>query len=375
MFKYLRYLGTHLLIALTIVGLMLGQSFAWLGIAAGVVCWIGADALSGAASSGVPRFRHPGILDGALYSFLPAVALLCAVYAWFLAPGDLFGLGQTLQPMLGVDVLARRAGNDWTSWLGASLSVALAVALGGILTAHELVHRTQQPVAMFVGRWLLALAWNASLEVAHVYGHHRDVGTRADPATARRGEHVYAFFVRSTLGQVRQAWHIERQRLAGSPAWQALVWRNKVSRGFMRSTAVAAGFLLAAGGSGLAMFLVASMWNKLLLEALNYLEHYGLVRDGATPYALRHAWDTDRAFSHVVLINLPMHSEHHLDPRTHFEGLAQRPESPLLPCGYLAALLLTLLPPVWRRLMAPRLADWDRRLATDEERDLIGSAR
>jgi hypothetical protein len=372
MLKYLRYLGTHVLIALTIAGLLLGQGWAWLGIGSGVVGWIGADALSGAART-APRFRHPAVLDYALYSFLPAVAVLCVVYAWVLSPHDLLGLGAALQQALGIDVLARRAGNDWVSWLGASLSVALAMALGAILTAHELVHRTQQPVAMFVGRWLLAMAWNASLEVAHVYGHHRDVGTPADPATARRGENVYAFFVRSTLGQVRQAWTIERQRLRGATRWQALVARNKVSRGFVRSTAVALAFLWAAGAPGLALFLVASMWNKLLLEALNYLEHYGLVRDGSTPYALRHAWDTNRAFSHVVLIHLPMHSEHHLEPRAHFEALEQRPESPLLPCGYLAALLLTLIPPLWQRLMAPKLAEWDRHYASPRERSLLAA--
>lgn len=374
MWHYLRYFGTHLLIVLTALGLVLGGGAAWLGMAAGAVGWIGLDAISGRARA-APPFRHPWVLDLALHSFLPSVAALMLVFLWYLAPGDLFGLGAWLESHMDFPVLARHAARDWLDLEGAILSCGLAVALGAILTAHELMHRTQDRLAMFTARWLLAMAFNATLEVAHVFGHHREVGTPQDPATARRGENVYAFFVRSSLGQVVQAWRIEAGRLAGQPALPRLLLANKVTRGFLRSFSVAAVFAWVAGAPGLGVFLLASLYNKLLLEALNYLEHYGLVRDAATPYALRHAWDTDRAFSHVVLIHLPMHSEHHLDPRTHFEALRARPdETPILPCGYLAALAVTLIPPLWFRLMAPRLDDWDRRFATASERALLKPA-
>ena len=374
MWNYLRYYGTHLLILVTAVGLLLGGWGAWAGIVAGFAGWIGLDALSWRTQRS-PRFEQPWILDLALHSFVPSVALLCVVFAWYCAPGDLLGLGAWLESLTGYPHLAQKAANHWLHDEGAILSVGLAVALGSILTAHELMHRTQDKAAMWSARWLLAMSFNATLEVAHVFGHHRDVGTPKDPATARRNENVYAFWVRSSLGQVAQAWGIERQRLKGRPALQALLLQNKVTRGFLRSFTVAGLFWLAAGERGLALFLLASMFNKLLLEALNYLEHYGLVRDPATPYALRHAWDTDRAFSHVVLIHLPMHSEHHLDPRLHFESLEAKPaETPILPWGYLASLALTLVPPLWRRLMAPRLAEWDMRFANERERELAASA-
>ena len=372
MWHYLRYFGTHLLIALCAAGLLLGGGASWLGIAAGVVGWIGLDALSGRAGR-LPEFHHPWILDLALHSFVPSVAALCVVFAWYLAPTDLLGIGRGVEALSGHPALAARAANDWLDHIGAVLSFGLAIALGAILTAHELMHRTQDRAAMFSARWLLAMAFNASLEVAHVFGHHRDVGTPRDPATARRGENVYAFWIRSSLGQVAQAWGIERERLRGRPALRALLLDNKVTRGFLRALLVAALFFVAAGAAGLAVFLAASLFNKLLLEALNYLEHYGLVREDGTPYALRHAWDTDRAFSQVVLINLPMHSEHHLDPKVHFEALRARPdETPILPWGYLAGLALTLLPPLWFRLVAPSLEDWDRRYASAGERALLG---
>ncbi|MGD9601938.1 MAG: fatty acid desaturase [Gammaproteobacteria bacterium] len=370
MWGYAKYGGTHLLIVSAAVGLLVGGIGSWLGFLAGVVGWIGMDSVSGRAGP-MRSYGHPRILDCLLYSFLPMVAALCAVFAWYLSPPDLFGLGATVERWSRYPVLARKADRTVFDLAGAVLSVGLAVALGAILTAHELMHRVHDRVAMFVARWLLALAFNSSLEVAHVFGHHRDVGTPRDPATARRGENVYAFWVRSSLGQVPQAWRIERERLRGRPWWQALLTSNKVTRGFMRAFVVAGLFGACAGPPGLAAFVLASMFNKLLLEALNYLEHYGLVRNPSTPYALRHAWDTDRAFSQVVLINLPMHSEHHLDPRLHFESLRARPdETPILPWGYLAALVLTLLPPLWHRLIAPSLAEWDRRFATDEERAL-----
>ena len=370
MWMYLRYYGTHLLVLLSIIGLVLGSAWAWLGIASGFLGWIGLDALSWRTRQS-PGLQRGWVLDLALHSFLPSIALLGVVFAWYLAPGDLFGIGAWLETATGYPVLAQHAVRGWLNVEGAILSFGLAVALGAILTAHELMHRTQDRAAMFTARWLLAMAFNASLEVAHVFGHHRDVGTRKDPATARRGENVYAFWVRSSLGQVAQAWGIERERLQGKPAWQALLLENKVSRGFLRSFAVAGFFFWAAGALGLAAFLLASLYNKLLLEALNYLEHYGLVREPGSPYALRHAWDTDRAFSHVVLIHLPMHSEHHLDPRLHFEQLRAQPdETPILPWGYLASLALTLVPPLWRRLMAPQLDAWDQRFATPREREI-----
>lgn len=373
MWTYIRYCGTHLLILLAMVGLVLGQQASWLGIAAGVLGWIGSDALSPRASA-ARAVRHPWLLDCVLHSFVPSLAALSVVFAWYLAPDDLFGLGRAVESLSGYPALAQRAANDAVDHLGAVLSFGLAVALGGILTAHELMHRTNDAAAMFSARWLLAMACNASLEVAHVFGHHRDVGTARDPATALRGENVYHFYLRSSLGQVAQAWGIERERLRERSALHRLLLANKVTRGFIRSITVTALYGWAAGGVGVVAFLLASLFNKLLLEALNYLEHYGLVRSPETPYALRHAWDTDRAFSHVVLIHLPMHSEHHLQPLTHFESLQAQPrETPLLPCGYLAALALTLVPPLWRRVMAPKLADWDERFATPGERALAAA--
>ncbi|MEQ8660128.1 MAG: fatty acid desaturase [Gammaproteobacteria bacterium] len=366
---YLRYFGTHLLVAATIIGLLLGGSWSWLGLLTGVVGWIGADALSTTVAA-PPVYRHPRLLDMALYSLLVPLVVLCVVYAWTLAHGDLCALGRTLTTLSGYPLLDARATNTTLDRLGASWSFALAIAMAAILTAHELLHRQRDRLALVAGRLMLAMACNATLEVAHVFGHHREVGTPADPATARRGESVYHFWVRSSCGQVLQAWRIERARLTGQP-WPRRWLRNRALRGLVRSGTVIVLFHAAGGATAVVWFLLATAWNKLLLEALNYMEHYGLVRVPGTPIEARHAWDADSAFSHAALFNLPWHADHHHRSGVPFGRLRASPTAPHLGRGYLATLPLVLVPPLWQRLIAPRLADWDRRLASAAERALV----
>jgi len=370
---HLRFFGTHLLVAITAVGLLAGGAWMWSGLLAGVVLWIGADALSPRAGN-APRYRHRVVLDAALYSLFPALLSLGVVFLWSTSGGDVLRLGALLEHYSGYGALAARADNDALDYLGAGLSSGLAIALAGILTAHELFHRTNDRLAMFVSRWMLAMAFNSTLEVAHVYGHHQDVGTDADPSTARRGENVYAFFLRSTFGQVVQAWRIERERLARR-GQSPCVFGNKVLRGYLRSYAVLALIGWVSGMIGVVTFFVCVVWNKLLLESLNYLEHYGLVRVAGESFEPRHAWDSDSLVSHTVLFHLPFHAEHHFDPHTHYYDLHADGRAPVLPHGYLASVLVTLVPFWWRHVIAPALHNWDAERATRQERELLKKQR
>ena len=371
MFKYLRYFGTHLLVWATAAGFLLGGAWYWLGLATGIVFWIGGDTFSWRIDDEPPHYAHPRVLDYALYSLFPSLVGLCVTFAWALSPRDLFAIGAHLQAWFDFDFLAARKNATAVDFIGASWSFALAIAMGGILSAHELTHRTHDPWAMWVGRWMLAMAFNASLEVAHVFGHHRDVGTAADPATARRNENVYLFFIRSTIGQVFQAWRIERERLGSHPAIGSYL-RHRVVRGFARSIFVAMLYFAAGGVLALGVFLLSALWNKLLLETLNYIEHYGLVRVPDTPIEPRHAWDSDRSFCHAALFNLPFHADHHSRTGTRYPALHATRDAPRLDGGYLAMLPIALVPPLWRRLMAPKLAQWDRTRASAAECRLLG---
>lgn len=370
MLKYLRYFGTHFLIAATTIGLVFGGAWCWLGLGVGFGFWVGGDAVSPATTSPRPYYGYPRILDAALYSLFVPLVIMALTFAWTLSNQDWFGFGAWIQQLSGIDVVAARAENSLIDVLGACLSFGLAMAMGGILTAHELGHRTNDRCAMWVARWMLGMAFNASLEVAHVFGHHRDVGTPADPATARRGESIYHFYIRSTVGQFFQAWRIERERLemlGHSP----ITLKNKVIAGSLRAGLVGALFYLAGGLYALGAFLVASVWNKFLLESLNYLEHYGLVRVPGEPIMPRHAWDSLSRFSHAALFELPSHADHHSRVGSKYPELRALPNAPLLPFGYLAGLPIVWIPPLWRRLMKDGLAEWDRNKASSAERSLI----
>lgn len=372
MFKYLRYYGTHGLIAATTIGFIAGGAWCWLGLGAGFVLWVGGDALSGAMTEPTPDYAHPLLLDVALYSLFPPLVIMTFTFAWALSPTDILGFGAWLGSTLDIDVLAQHGHPATTHVIGACLSFGLAMAMGGILTAHELMHRIDDPIAMWFTHWMLALAFNATLEVAHVFGHHRDVGTPADPATARRGETIYHFYIRSTVGQFFQAWRIERERLRAT-GHGAFTWRNKVVAGVSRSTIVASLFFLAGGGLALTAFLAASAWNKFLLESLNYVEHYGLVRVPGKPIEPRHAWDSRSRFSHAALFNLPWHADHHSRIGVQYPALRCTASAPTLPFGYLAALPIVWVPVLWRRVVAPRLSDWEANVASEEERSLLSS--
>ncbi len=371
MLKYLRYFGTHVLVWSATLGFLAGGGWYWLGLIAAVVGWIGGDTLSVKVNPEPVAYERRYILDLACYSLFPSVDFMCVAFAWSLSPGDMFGIGAGIETRLGWDILsAKAASTPWDTW-GATYSYGFAVAMGGLLTAHELTHRTDDRLAMWLGRWMLAMSFNASLETAHVYGHHRDVATPADPATAYRGENVYHFFVRSTVGQVFQAWRLETTRLFGLGA-RNMYTGNRVVRGFLRSGAVAGFFFVAGGWYALGAFLLAGVWSKLLLESLNYMEHYGLVRVPNTPIEARHSWDSDRAFCHAALLNLPYHADHHHRAGVQYPELEWDDTAPKLKYGYLAMVPIVLMPPVWFKLMAPKIDDWDRTLATDAERTLIG---
>ncbi|MGR8948451.1 MAG: alkane 1-monooxygenase [Gammaproteobacteria bacterium] len=367
--KYLRYFGTHLLILGTTIGFVAGESWYWLGLVLGFVFWVGGDALSAEVRT-TPNYNHPRILEIALYSLSPPLTVMTIMFAWILSPGDLFSIGESIKQWSGYDPLGAKSAGELKDYLGACLSFGLAMAMGGILTAHELGHRTDDRIAMWVARWMLAMAFNASLEVAHVFGHHRDVGTPLDPATARRGENIYHFFVRSTFGQFFQAWRIEKERLQ-SATQLTFFYRNKVTRGLVRSMLIAGLFCLAGGWFALGAFLLASMWNKFLLESLNYAEHYGLVRVPNSPVEPRHAWDSFSSFSHAALFNLPWHADHHSRVGVHYPDLVNSRSAPVLPQGYLASLPLIWIPPLWRRLITPHLRSWDDNKASAEEIALL----
>ncbi|GAB2583754.1 alkane 1-monooxygenase [Paractinoplanes abujensis] len=282
----------------------------------------------------VPALQSSPYYRWITYLFLPAqfAALVLTCLAWLRNPGLTGGAGLVLT---------------------AGLVNGIAIN-----TAHELGHKREK-----AERWLskiaLAPAGYGHFFVEHNRGHHVRVATPQDPASSRLGESYWRFWPRTVVGSLRSAWHLEssKHRLRGRSRW---TWRNDVLNAWAM-TVVLYGTLTAVMGPGVLPFLVAqALVGISILEAVNYLEHYGLLRqhNAAGRYEKvdpRHSWNSDRLTTNVFLFQLQRHSDHHANPLRRYQTLRSFDVSPQLPAGYATMLLAALIPPVWHRIMDERV--------------------
>ena len=359
MFNYIKFSLFHLLTLPFIIGITLGGSWMALGLAAILLLVVFGDLLLG-DDRAEPGYTKPWLLNGLVYSSLLFILLIVGALLWSVATTDLFGYGQLVQQLTGYDALAARAANQWWHFVPVWLGAGLLIAMVGTVPAHELTHRTADPLAMLTGRWLLAFSFDCSFAIEHVYGHHRYVGTTRDPATAPRGRTVYRHILHSTVAGNRSAWLIEKQRLARRQ--QPLFGlHNRMLRGAAMSLLLCILAAILAGWAGLLLFCASAMLAKAVLEVVNYIEHYGIERAVNQPVQPYHSWNSTKRISSWASFNLTRHSHHHARAQLPFYQLKAYPDAPDLPTGYLGSMLLALLPPLWFRLMAPKLRQWDLR--------------
>lgn len=346
--QYLKYALFHAVGLFAAAALFAGGPWVTGGLLAVLAFYLVGDAVCGDDTS-TPHYAHPGFLTVQLWLALPLLLLIVF--------GALQGIAAATPGQL----------------VSACILTGLMVGMVGTIPAHELTHRTWDPVSLWVGRWLLAFSFDASFSVEHVYGHHRYVSTAEDPATAPRGRSVYAHILSSTLRGNASAWRIERRRLRRR-GLSLLGWRNTVLRGYAMSLLLV-GAAWALGGWPAALFFTLSgLWGKALLEIVNYMEHYGMVRDPATPVRPRHSWNTNRRLSSWSLFNLTRHSHHHAQGEAPYQELKPLRRAPMMINGYLTTVVVALVPPLWHRLMTPRVLAWDREHASDGERLLAAAA-
>lgn len=265
--------------------------------------------------------------------------------------------------LLLVFLLLVRAGHfEGWSLAGAIATMGIACGVYGINVGHELGHR-RRPFEQHLSKALLLTSGYVHFFVEHNRGHHRHVATPDDPASARRGESVYAFWLRSVVGSYRHAWSIENERLdrKGVPR---LSWDNEMVRLSVSQGVFAVGVGLVGGLAGLAAWIPAAVIGFLLLETVNYLEHYGLVRHrkehgGYERVRPAHSWNSNRPLGRAFLFDLTRHSDHHAHATRPYQVLRHHDEAPELPAGYPAMILLALVPPLFHRAMAGPLAAWD----------------
>ena len=220
----------------------------------------------------------------------------------------------------------------------------------GITVAHELIHRSAR-WRRGIGVWLLSLVLYSHYRVEHIFGHHVRVATREDSSTGRRGEWFYSFWVRAVFEGYRNAWALELRK-----DWK----KNRLVRYVLLQLALLSACYEVAGTSGLIFFVLQALTAILLLELIDYVEHYGLERKrlpggGYEAFTARHAWDSNHRFTNAFLINLGRHADHHLHPRRLCTQLVNQEGGPLLPYGYSTMLILALIPPLYFRAVEPAL--------------------
>ncbi|WP_054815098.1 alkane 1-monooxygenase [Nocardia arizonensis] len=252
-------------------------------------------------------------------------------------------------------------------WAGDELSVldklGLAATLGfvsgiGINAAHELGHRVEN-----LERWLAKIALAQSgyghFFVEHNRGHHVRVATPEDPASARLGESLWEFLPRSVLGGFRSAIVLERKRLARlRRSWWSP--HNHILQAWAMTAALFGGLIALFGIAVLPWLLLQAAIGAALLETVNYVEHYGLLRERrpngryrrCTP---RDSWNSDRLVTNIFLFHLQRHSDHHANPGRRYQTLRSSAQAPQLPAGYASMIVLAALPPLWRAVMDKRV--------------------
>jgi len=249
-------------------------------------------------------------------------------------------------------------------------SVGLVTGAVGIVYAHELMHQKSK-IERFLGDALMALALYGHFRSEHLLVHHTYVGTPKDAVTAHYNEGFHRFFPRVLHQCLTSAWRAEKAMLA----------RKKLtafhrSNPFWKYAALEVLFLLVAfaiaGWFGVALFIVQAFTAVLLLEATNYVEHYGLTRqylgNGKYERVLpRHSWNSAYKVTNYLLINLQRHSDHHYKPNRRYPLLQNHPEkdAPQLPKGYTLMVAIAMFPPLWKRIMNPRVKAWRRQFYPD----------
>lgn len=243
--------------------------------------------------------------------------------------------------------------------VGLVCNLGLLVGSMGINVGHELGHRSK-PYEQWIAQALLLTGLYTHFFIEHNLGHHKHVSTPLDPATSRRGQSVYAFWLRSTLLGYWDAWKIEAKRLR-KLGLSAVHGQNRMLRFTLLQLAYLGLVLYLFGLVGLFLAIGIAVFGFLMLESVNYIEHYGLERQRLAngryeAVGPQHSWNSDHELGRIFLYELTRHSDHHFKASRKYQVLRRFEESPQLPLGYPGSILLALLPPLWFAVMHPRLA-------------------
>ncbi|MEZ5022951.1 MAG: alkane 1-monooxygenase [Chitinophagales bacterium] len=243
--------------------------------------------------------------------------------------------------------------------IGKITAMGLGCGIMGINVAHELGHRHKKSEQLMAKALLLTTLY-MHFFIEHNRGHHKNISTPLDPASSRKGENIYSFFFRSVTGGYLSAWHLENSRLKKKGV-AVLSLQNEMVRYSIIQFVFTLLIFLIFGVIGLLGFLGASIFGFLLLETVNYIEHYGLqrkeIKDGVyektQPW---HSWNSNHPLGRLVLYELTRHSDHHYHAGRKYQVLRHFDDAPQMPTGYPGMMVCALIPPLWFKIMNNEVA-------------------
>lgn len=297
--------------------------------------WVGVD-LSNRTADQEKLLNCSTLYALGLYSYLPVLLSLIAYGAWIIATQD-------------VSLLAA---------LGIASTVGMSTGVG-FINSHELVHRRTS-----MDKWLAKIVQAPTLyghhfSVYHTKFHHRHVATPDDPTSARFGESYWRYLPRAVVGGVRAAWKVETEQYRSKRGLIGNLAKNECVHAWGLSVAFVAVFCFVFGWIVIPYLIYQAVYAILLLEGVNYMQHYGLLRKQENgryeKCGPQHSWDSNHLIVSLYIYQLQRHADHHANPGRRYPVLRYHKETPQLPASYVTMVFLALIPPLWFRVMNPRV--------------------
>lgn len=245
-----------------------------------------------------------------------------------------------------------------TDIIGRVTAMGLICGTFGINIGHELGHRVK-PYEQWLAKFSLMTSLYMHFFIEHNRGHHKRVATPEDPSSARYGETVYGFWIRSITESYKSAWHISNNEMKkkGKPVFSI---QNEMVQAHLLQFIFLVLIFALFGYPVILYYLAAAFMGILLLETVNYIEHYGLSRNlldnGKYERAMpEHSWNSDHVLGRIMLFELSRHSDHHYLASRKFQVLRHHDTAPQMPTGYPGMMLLSLVPPIWFRVMNSKI--------------------
>ena len=245
-------------------------------------------------------------------------------------------------------------------FVGLVISIGIVLGINGINVAHELGHR-QTTNERFLGKALLLPSFYMHFYIEHNFGHHLHAATPEDPATARYNQSVYSFWFTSTIRQYFKSWKIQNALLKNNKnsffsVKNDMFWYAMFQISYLIFVYSFFGF------RGILFAVLSGIIGFILLETVNYIEHYGLLRlktsSGRYERVQKvHSWNSNHVIGRIVLYELTRHSDHHFKSSKKYQVLECHKESPQMPYGYPTSMLISLCPPLWFKIMNKRIPE------------------